>query len=126
MKLLIGLLRWIQRYYVLLTWSALVITLVASLWPNDQLPAIPGGDKTHHFIAYAAITFPLALRWPRSTWLSLSVVVVMSGLIELIQPYVNRYAEWLDFGANMLGIIVGIALGLMLRRLAAPKATDWF
>jgi hypothetical protein len=26
-------------------------------------------------------------------------------LIEIIQPYVNRYGEWLDFLANTIGVI---------------------
>ncbi len=30
-----------------------------------------------------------------------------SGAIELIQPYVNRYGEWLDLAANTGGLISG-------------------
>jgi VanZ family protein len=36
--------------------------------------------------------------------------IVWSGLIELIQPYVNRYGEWLDMLANMGGVILAIVI----------------
>jgi hypothetical protein len=31
-------------------------------------------------------------------------------MIELIQPYVNRHADWLDMLANTSGIILGALL----------------
>ena len=36
------------------------------------------------------------------------------GVIEMIQPYVNRYGEWLDFFANTIGVIFGFFVGLTL------------
>ena len=40
---------------------------------------------------------------------------VRVGAIELIQPYVNRYGEWLDLGANGLGLVVGILIASFAR-----------
>ena len=109
------LITWIQRHWALLTALLLVLISVLSLSPASQLPAVPGTDKTHHFIAYAACVFPLALRRPRY-WLWLALAIIgWSGAIELIQPYVNRYGEWLDLAANSLGVLIGIILATLCR-----------
>ena len=35
----------------------------------------------------------------------------MVGMIEVVQPFVGRGAEWADFGANIIGAILGAGLG---------------
>lgn len=92
--------------------SLVILTSITalSLWPVSQLPDVPGTDKTHHLIAYAALVFPLALRKPAHWRLIALSLVVYSGVIELIQPYVNRYGEWLDLAANAAGIVCGFLL----------------
>lgn len=108
-------LRMFSSYWWLLSLSFLAITTVASLYPADSLPTVPGTDKTHHLIAYAAVALPVALTRP-ACWLSYIVgIVAYSGAIELIQPYVNRYGEWYDLGANSLGVLTGILLAYVLR-----------
>lgn len=42
-----------------------------------------------------------------------------SGLIEVIQPYVNRHGEWLDFIGNLSGLLLGFILALWARALRA-------
>jgi hypothetical protein len=32
----------------------------------------------------------------------------------MIQPYVNRHGEWLDFFANTIGVISGFLVGVIL------------
>ncbi|WP_228553302.1 VanZ family protein [Pseudoalteromonas sp. PPB1] len=93
-----------------LSFTALIALLITglSLYPVDSLPAVPGTDKTHHFIAYGALAFPVALARPERWSLFIIGFLVYSGVIELVQPYVNRYGEWLDLGANGLGLLVGV------------------
>ena len=90
-----------------------------SLSPLDDLPKAPGGDKLHHFIAYACLTFPMmftnAQKWPRI----MLPAMAYGGAIELIQPYVNRYGEWLDFAANSAGCLIGAVVALAASRLLA-------
>lgn len=87
-----------------------------SLSPLAELPAVPGSDKTHHLIAYGALALPTAFAIPRK-WLFLGVLyITLGGVIELIQPYVNRYGEWLDFAANSAGVLIGTSLGIGLSR----------
>lgn len=103
-----------QRYWLLLTVSILVGIMALSLWPLDALPRVPGNDKTHHFIAYAALMLPSALRQPRYWLLILVSLIAYGGVVELLQPYANRYAEWLDFAANSAGILCGAIVGKLL------------
>lgn len=98
-------------------WVTLVILAaitILSLWPADDLPGVPGGDKFHHFIAYAGLVFPIALRRPKYWRIAILIFIVWSGLIELFQPHVNRYGEWLDWLANIGGIISGIILSQLI------------
>ncbi len=34
----------------------------------------------------------------------------------MIQPYVNRYGEWLDFFANTIGVFIGFFAGVILNK----------
>ena len=95
--------------------SMLMLTIVSffSLMPFSSLPPAPGSDKFHHFISYALVVFPIALRMPRFWWVFVFIVVGWSGCIELIQPYVNRYGEWLDLLANAVGVFIGCLCGAL-------------
>jgi len=83
---------------------------ILSLYPLENLPSVPGSDKTHHFIAYAALMFPAALKKPKYLPFIVLFFVGWSGAIELIQPYANRYGEWLDLAANTAGIVCGLLI----------------
>ena len=104
------LINFISRFYLLFTAIIITIITLLSLWPVAQLPAVPGTDKTHHFIAYAVLMFPTAIKQPKNFWFVVLAFACYSGLIELIQPYVNRYAEWLDMAANSTGLLCGMVL----------------
>ncbi|MFO6423330.1 VanZ family protein [Motilimonas sp. KMU-193] len=108
-------LRFIQSYWLWLSAIILVLISVLSLYPIASLPPVPGTDKTHHFIAYALLAFPVALMRPRRWLLLVLGYLVYSGLIEIIQPYVNRYGEWLDLAANGLGLVIGVLLASLAR-----------
>lgn len=109
-------LKLINAYWIAISMFILAAITLLSLYPLANLPQVPGSDKTHHFIAYGALMFPVALRKPKY-WLLIGLFfIVWSGAIELIQPYVNRFGEWLDLAANAAGIVCGIivAHGLTL------------
>lgn len=112
-----------QAFHRAAPWLTLFLALAIgylSLSPLDDLPKAPGGDKLHHFIAYASLTFPMmfadAQQWRRI----MLPAIAYGGAIELIQPYVNRYGEWLDFAANSAGCLIGAGLALLASRLLAP------
>lgn len=104
----------IQKYWLHITILLLISIATLSLWPAAYLPKVPGTDKTHHFIAYAALMLPTTLRKPKH-WLTLTFAfLAFSGAIELIQPYVNRYGEWLDMAANATGLVCGFILAKII------------
>ena len=104
----------ISKFYLIITTCLLIAITLLSLWPVESLPSVPGTDKTHHFIAYGALIFPTALKNHKKLFVITLAFVAYSGLIELIQPYVNRYGEWLDLAANSAGLLCGIALAQLI------------
>jgi VanZ family protein len=99
----------------------IIVTLtltVAMLWPLEAPPPAPeGSDKLVHFIAFAALAFPLA----RTGRVGLFPVFIgasaFGGIIELIQPSFNRSADVNDWIADIIGVVLGIGSGLLYRRL---------
>ena len=112
----------IKRYWFSLSVLALLVTTALSLSPLDGLPEAPGSDKTHHLIAYAAVAYPTALRKPKRWLIMILCFAIYSGLIEIIQPWVNRYGEWMDVQANIVGLILGAMLAKLTNRLIRYKA----
>ena len=87
----------------------IIVTLtltVAMLWPMEAPPPAPEGtDKLAHFIAYAALAFPLA----RTGRIGLLPVFIgasaFGGAIELIQPSFNRSADVNNWIADVVGVV---------------------
>ena len=104
------------RHAYLLSFIIALSILVLSLSPLHELPDVPGNDKTHHLIAYAILAFPTSVTNQKVLSMTL-LFILMGGAIEIIQPYVNRYGEWLDFIANTIGVVIGLAIGLFLNKL---------
>ena len=101
-----------------ITLAVTLILTVAMLWPLDQPPPAPAGsDKIVHFIAFAALAFPLA-RTGRFGLLPVFIgASAFGGAIELIQPSFNRSADVNDWVADIVGVILGIGCGLLYRRI---------
>lgn len=107
----------IRDKWILCTICTLLIITTLSLWPAEELPSLPGTDKTHHFIAYAILMFPTALRKP-DRWVLLGVLfIAYGGVIEILQPYVNRYGDWRDMAANTMGVLCGWIIAELTNRL---------
>ena len=111
----------INKYWLFCTLFTLTAITVLSLSPLETLPPAPGTDKTHHFIAYATLMLPTALRKPKHWVLIVLLFVVFSGAIELIQPYVNRYGEWKDMLANVAGLACGLIIAEVVKRFFVVK-----
>jgi len=114
----------IQIHWLLFTIVIALIITGLSLYPVESLPPVPGTDKTHHFIAYGALAFPIALARPKNWLFLIAGLLVCSGVIELVQPYVNRYGEWLDLGANGLGLVVGTLIATVVRSMILKEKSQ--
>jgi len=51
----------------------------------------------------------------RSLIWMIPAALVFGAAIELVQPFVGRSAELVDFVADIVGVACGLALGLILR-----------
>ena len=103
---------------ILLTIIVTLTLTVAMLWPLEAPPPAPeGSDKLVHFVAFAALAFPLA----RTGRFGLMPVFIgasaYGGIIELIQPSFNRSADVNDWVADIVGVVLGVGCGLLYRRL---------
>ena len=118
---ILKLLQWVEKRWLGLTLVILAVVTVLSLWPLNEPPPVPGTDKTHHLIAYTALMLPTAIKRPkRWFWIGL-LIISYSGMIELLQPFVNRHAEWLDLAANTGGVLCALLLGWLLLVLFPDK-----
>lgn len=111
----------IRSRWLIISMVILAAITLLSLTPLPKLPAAPGSDKLHHFIAYGALCFPLMLRKPRYWGWGLLVLAAWSGLIELIQPYANRYGEWADMLANVGGLACGAVIAYLINLCYPPR-----
>lgn len=118
------LLTMIRTYWVALTLMLLAIICTLSLYPLEALPSMPGTDKTHHFIAYFALVMPMALRKPTYWPVVFLLFIFVGGSIELIQPFVNRYGEWLDLTANVSGVVCGFIFAQCVNRIFPNQTTQ--
>lgn len=86
----------------------IVLTIwVLSLIPVDNIH-VPGGDKTHHFIAYFTCMFVWGqLYVAPSARLRLAIAfIVMGVLVECAQGLTSyRFFEWMDMVANAIGVV---------------------
>ncbi|ABM04468.1 conserved hypothetical protein [Psychromonas ingrahamii 37] len=106
-----------RHYWFACTVAMLTVITLLSLNPMSDLPSVPGGDKMHHFIAYALLMFPVALKKPKH-WLFIALLFLfLSGGIELLQPLVGRTNDWLDLSANWTGIMFSILLAQLIHRI---------
>lgn len=96
-----------------------LIIAVLTLMPATAGPPVllPYQDKLHHFLAFAALAFPIAMARPQWVWQAGVVMLIFGGLIEVIQPYVGRGRELADLLADGAGIVVGTGLGIATNRL---------
>ena len=111
----------IKINWVLSTLIILVAITLLSLSPLEELPAVPGSDKTHHLIAYALLMLPVALRKPDYWILYGLFFIAYGGVIELLQLYVNRHGEWMDMLANVAGVVCGLIIAEIVHFFISTK-----
>lgn len=110
---------YLKKYPFSLLVIAVVIYLSFFRPPSmDDFPLFPGVDKVVHFCMYGGVSGMLWLEFLRNhrnfevplwhAWIGAVLCpIAMSGVIELLQAYCTTYrgGEWLDFGANVCGVI---------------------
>jgi VanZ family protein len=90
-----------------------VVTGILTLWPAPEPypPRIFSPDKIYHFVAFFSIVFLVVATGPRRWIWVAPLAIAFGGVIELIQPHINRTGTWYDFAANTAGVAAGVWLG---------------
>ena len=101
----------------------LVITIVLSFviiffsfFSVNTPLTIQGTDKYLHTFAYLFLSFSASFRKPTNYILIFSYFAFFGLVIELIQPYFNRYFELFDILANSFGVLLAITFADFLRK----------
>jgi len=95
------------------------VILIASLLPTENLPK--GNDKLHHFLSYAVLAWWCTLAFQisdiKKLFLLAVYLITFGGIIEILQGLSGyRYAEWLDFVANSLGVMFGSVIAFYITK----------
>lgn len=109
------------RWATVLTVGLAALIAFLTLRPPIETGMPAGSDKIYHFVAFAALSFPLAVVRPRWSTFLLVLFTAYGAAIEIIQPYVGRSGEWADLLADVTGIAGGIAAGFLIRHLGLRK-----
>lgn len=106
-----------QTLFRILFWLLLGIILAISLMPASDAPTVFANDKLNHGLAFFTLSLMARLLWARTHAVPLFVLLaVFGGAIELLQLTMGfgREADWMDFGADMIAIALGIVVGKLL------------
>ena len=125
---------------VLLTISCILIIIFSFFEFSSTPTSLFTNDKIAHSIAYTSLGFSLFLSLvhlptfmqarkerksgdrtilflshsTRAIFLSTIVGTLFGFIIEILQPLFNRNCDFLDLAADFLGIVLGIAIGIIL------------
>ena len=108
--------------------TAVIALAIAGLTLTPSISPPPMGlaltDKAYHAIAFAALVLPAAAVFrERLLWVAI-VAFLYGAMIEVIQPFVGRGAEWADLAANAVGILLGLLFGRILYAIARALKSD--
>ena len=100
---------------------AIAITMVAAILecylmltpiPDAARPLLIS-DKAIHLIAFSVLAAPLSATNPLNAFWLVPSLSLSGGIIELLQPFVGREAEWWDFIFNGMGAVLGAFIGTL-------------
>ena len=99
----------------------LVLVMAVALAPPQVPLPTTGWDKANHALTFAVLALLGLASYPQQGPAVLAVLLAYGGAIELLQSLTDyRTAEWLDWGADS----IGLAFGSMLARLPRRRHND--
>jgi len=115
MRLLV---QWIREHWMMASLIILMTILVLSFIPITSLAQ---HDKALHFSAYFALVLPLMLKQPKYWFVILLGYALLSGAIEILQPYAHHRYDIMDILANTLGLLSGAIAAFIINCFIFPK-----
>ena len=119
-----------KKFWIALGWLGVLTVFIGSMMPGEQVPNLPGGDKSHHFIAYSSLMFWFGQLYLRRRFRVALALIAMGVAIEFLQPRLsNRMFDLADILANSIGVAIGLAVLLTpMQRFIGwldQKVTKW-
>jgi VanZ family protein len=114
---------WGRRIARWIAVPAIGVVVWGELKPDTHDPQI-GWDKLLHFTAYfglAGIATVALGRGKAALWAAFALAA-FGGILEIVQGFVGRDAEWGDELANIVGVCAGLAAGLLTLRILRRSA----
>jgi len=110
-------------------WSCFIAQTGLALSPAPYLPPMDifnWWDKAQHAIGYGTLMVTAFLAYPKTSKLSLAVLLGLHGcLIEVLQYFSGyRFGDWQDAAADGVGVFLGWVLGSMVQSLIFSKLED--
>ena len=101
--------------------GGLVLTTVLLLIPSYNIPkAFDFYDKAQHVLVFVTLTVTGLLAFPQHGKTVVLGLICYGGLMEVLQSLLTttRHGEWLDWLTDGLGILVGVGVYSVGRKLA--------
>ena len=121
--------RFVRKYpFSLLCILLIWVLSLTTFFPETPFDDVQFIDKWTHLVMYggtcSVIWFEYLLHhrtidWGKILLLSVVGMTLLGGLMELLQAYctTTRSGEWFDFWADSLGVLLGNAVGLLMKSL---------
>ena len=123
------------RLWRFLSAALLLVVLAAALAPSwwfdtkaEALSWLEHADKWLHGLTFLGLTVWFAGLVARHAWGLMAVGLLLFGLlIEAVQLLVGyRMGEWIDLGADALGILLGVAIAAAGLGGWGLRLEDWY
>lgn len=109
-------LNFINNNWLIITAILSIILIFLSFVSINSGSIKYSGDKYLHTATYFFLSFPASLKKPTNYFVISIYFICFGSIIELMQPYFNRYFELLDILANTIGILLAITFADQLRK----------
>jgi VanZ like family len=100
-------------FWLVLGWIFIIVSIVASLVPSQQLPPTGLSDKWEHSLGYSLLTLWFTGIYPKASYFKIGLAMFALGVgIEFAQGAMalGRQADPRDVFANSLGIAAGLLI----------------
>ena len=100
-----------------------IVVVALSSFPGIDLPDVGKGglDKLLHFAQYGVLGFLVSRGWGPwraggptglTPWIPALILLAFAGADEYHQHWIpGRFPEWLDWTADILGVLIGYVVG---------------
>ena len=103
----------------IIAWLLTAAVTFATLGPARLRPHSDLGQDGEHALAFVLVGLAFGLAYTRHRLLTATIAVVLIGVLELLQLWMpGRHARLEDFVVDALAACAGIAMAVVLDRLA--------